>query len=237
MRDPYEVLSVNRDASDEDIKKAYRKLAKQYHPDVNPGDKTAEEKMKEINAAYDAIKNGTANQYGAQGGTAGQGGYGGYGYGGYSGYGGYGQSGWQTYTWDPFRGWTAYGSQQQTQQDPEETNELRAARNYIAARHYAEALHVLSNIADRTAKWYYYSAIANAGQGNRILALEHARQACKMDPGNAEYETYLDELERGGNTYRQAGGYSQGMSMGRYCASLCFANLMCNLCCRMGCCF
>ena len=226
MRDPYEVLGVNRDASDEDIKKAYRKLAKQYHPDVNPGDKTAEEKMKEINAAYDAIKNGTANQYGAQGGTAGQGGYG-----------GYGQSGWQTYTWDPFRGWTAYGSQQQTQQDPEETNELRAARNYIAARHYAEALHVLSNIADRTAKWYYYSAIANAGQGNRILALEHARQACKMDPGNAEYETYLDELERGGNTYRQAGGYSQGMSMGRYCTSLCFANLMCNLCCRMGCCF
>ena len=79
MRDPYEVLGVNRDASDEDIKKAYRKLAKQYHPDVNPGDKTAEEKMKEINAAYDAIKNGTANQYGAQGGTAGQGGYGGYG--------------------------------------------------------------------------------------------------------------------------------------------------------------
>ena len=181
MRDPYEVLGVSRDASDEEVKKAYRKLAKQYHPDVNPGDKTAEEKMKEINAAYDAIKNGTAAQYGSQGGYAGQsGGYGGYGYGGYSGFGGAGQGGWQTYTWDPFRGWTAYGSQQ-TRQDPEETAELRAARNYIAARHYAEALHVLSNIADRTAKWYYYSAIANAGQGNRILALEHARQACKMD--------------------------------------------------------
>ncbi len=236
MRDPYEVLGVSRDASDDDIKKAYRKLAKQYHPDVNPGDKTAEEKMKEINAAYDAIKNGTANQYSAQGGAAGQGGYGGYGYGGYSGYGGYGQSGWQTYTWDPFRGWTAYGSQQQTRQDPEETNELRAARNYIAARHYAEALHVLSNIADRTAKWYYYSAIANAGQGNRILALEHARQACKMDPGNAEYETYLDELERGGNAYRQAGGYSQGMSLGRYCTSMCFSYLLFRLCCFFRCC-
>ena len=151
MRDPYEVLGVSRDASDEEVKKAYRKLAKQYHPDVNPGDKTAEEKMKEINAAYDAIKNGTAAQYGSQGGYAGQsGGYGGYGYGGYSGFGGAGQGGWQTYTWDPFRGWTAYGSQQ-TRQDPEENAELRAARNYIAARHYAEALHVLSNIADRTA--------------------------------------------------------------------------------------
>ena len=235
MRDPYEVLGVSRDASDEEVKKAYRKLAKQYHPDVNPGDKTAEEKMKEINAAYDAIKNGTAAQYGSQGGYAGQSGgygsYGSYGYGGYSGFGGAGQGGWQTYTWDPFRGWTAYGSQQQTQQDPEETNELRAARNYIAARHYAEALHVLSNIADRTAKWYYYSAIANAGQGNRILALEHARQACKMDPGNAEYETYLDELERGGNAYRQAGGYTQGVNMGQYCLSICALNLCLRLCC------
>jgi molecular chaperone DnaJ len=226
MRDPYEVLGVSRDASDDDIKKAYRKLAKQYHPDVNPGDRAAEEKMKEINAAYDAIKNGTANQYGAQGGSAGQNSYGGY-----SGFGGYGQGGWQTYTWDPFRGWTAYGSQQQTSQDPEETNELRAARNYIAARHYAEALHVLSNISDRTAKWYYYSAIANAGQGNRILALEHARQACKMDPGNAEYETYLDELERGGNAYRQAGGYTQGVNMGQYCLSICALNLCLRLCC------
>ena len=236
MRDPYEVLGVSRDASDEDIKKAYRKLAKQYHPDVNPGDKTAEEKMKEINAAYDAIKNCTANQYGSQNTAGGQGGYGGYGYGGYSGYGGYGQGGWQTYTWDPFRGWTAYGSQQQTRQDPEATSELRAARNYIAARHYAEALHVLSNISDRTAKWYYYSAIANAGQGNRILALEHARQACTLDPGNAEYETYLDELERGSNTYRQAGGYRQGLGLGRYCTSMCFSYMLFRLCCFFRCC-
>ena len=234
-RDYYEVLGLERNADDAAIKRAYRQMAKKYHPDVNPGDKSAEEKMKEVNAAYDAIKNGTANQYGAQG-ASGQGGYGNYGYGGYSGFGGYGQGGWQTYTWDPFRGWTAYGSQQQTRQDPEETNELRAARNYIAARHYAEALHVLSNIADRTAKWYYYSAIANAGQGNRILALEHARQACRMDPGNAEYETYLDELERGGNTYRQAGGYRQGPDVGRYCFSLCLFNMFLNLCCRFRCC-
>ena len=230
MRDPYEVLGVSRDASDEEIKKAYRQLAKKYHPDVNPGDKGAEAKMKEVNAAYDAIKNGTAAGY-SQPGYSGQQGFGGQSYG-YGGQGGYG--GWQTYTWDPFKGWQAYG--QQSYQDPEETAELRAARNYIAARHYAEALHVLSNIQERTAKWYYYSAIANAGQGNRVLALEHARKACQLDPGNAEYETYLDELERGGNTYRQAGGYSQGMSVGRYCTTLCLANLMCNLCCRIRCC-
>ncbi len=230
MRDPYEVLGVSREASDEEIKKAYRRLAKQYHPDVNPGDKQAEEKMKEVNAAYDAIKSGN---------TGGSQGFGGqsYGYGGSSqGYGGYGQGygGWQTYTWDPFKGWQAYG--QQAQSDPEETAELRAARNYIAARHYAEALHVLSNIADRTAKWYHYSAIANAGQGNRVLALEHARAACNMDPGNAEYETYLSDLERGGQTYRAAGGYSQSGSTARWCFNMMLLNLFCNLCCRIRCC-
>ena len=231
MRDPYEVLGVSRGASDEEIKKAYRQLAKKYHPDVNPGDKTAEEKMKEVNAAYDAIKNGTADSYGQQA-QQGYGGYGGQSYG-YGGQGSFG--GWQTYTWDPFKGWQAYG-QQQSYQDPEETTELRAARNYIAARHYAEALHVLSNIQDRTAKWYYYSAIANAGQGNRVLALEHARQACALDPGNAEYETYLSELEQGGRAYRQTGGYSQGAGTARWCINILLLNLFCNLCCRFRCC-
>lgn len=233
MRDPYEVLGVSRDASDEEIKKAYRQLAKKYHPDVNPGDKTAEEKMKEVNAAYDAIKSGNADSYGQPNyGQQGQGGQS-YGYGGFGGFGG--QSGWNTYTWDPFRGWQSYGRQQQSQ-DPEETAELRAARNYIAARHYAEALHVLNSIADRNARWYYYSAIANAGQGNRVLALEHARRACQMDPGNAEYETYLSELERGGRSYHQAGGYSQSANPARWCMSMVLLNMCCNPMCRVGFC-
>ena len=50
-RDYYEVLGVEKNASDAEIKKAYRKLAMKYHPDQNPGDKTAEEKFKEINEA------------------------------------------------------------------------------------------------------------------------------------------------------------------------------------------
>ncbi|MGI6622189.1 MAG: DnaJ domain-containing protein [Clostridiaceae bacterium] len=54
-RDYYEVLGVKKDASQEQIKKAYRKLAKQYHPDANPGNKKAEEKFKEINEAYEVL--------------------------------------------------------------------------------------------------------------------------------------------------------------------------------------
>ena len=54
-KDLYEALGLQKGASEEEIKKAYRKLAKKYHPDLNPGDKTAEEKMKEVNAAYEIL--------------------------------------------------------------------------------------------------------------------------------------------------------------------------------------
>ena len=54
-RDYYEVLGVDRNASEDDLKKAYRKLAKKYHPDINPGDKEAEEKFKEATEAYGVL--------------------------------------------------------------------------------------------------------------------------------------------------------------------------------------
>ncbi len=54
-RDLYETLGVKRDASEADLKKAYRKLARQYHPDRNPGDKQAEARFKEVQSAYDVL--------------------------------------------------------------------------------------------------------------------------------------------------------------------------------------
>ena len=79
--DPYKVLGVSPDASDEDIKRAYRRLAKKYHPDLNPDDKEAARKMQEVNAAYEQIKNPEKAQPNQ----------GGYGYGGYDPFGGAGQ--------------------------------------------------------------------------------------------------------------------------------------------------
>ena len=63
--DPYKVLGVNPNASDEEIKKAYRRLARKYHPDVNPGDEEAARKMQQINAAYEQIQNQKKGGYSA----------------------------------------------------------------------------------------------------------------------------------------------------------------------------
>ena len=89
-RDYYEVLGINKSASDDEIKKAYRKLAKKYHPDLNPGNKEAEQNFKEINEAYDVLSDKSKKARYDQFGHAGtEPGYGGSGYsGGYSYYGG-----------------------------------------------------------------------------------------------------------------------------------------------------
>lgn len=64
FRNYYEILEVNRDATPEEIKRAYRKLARRYHPDLNPGDKTAEEQFKTIGEAYDVLSDeGKRSQY------------------------------------------------------------------------------------------------------------------------------------------------------------------------------
>ncbi|MBR4031352.1 MAG: molecular chaperone DnaJ [Clostridia bacterium] len=89
-RDYYEVLGIQKGASDTDIKKAYRSLAKKYHPDVNPGDKDAEAKFKEVNEAYevlsDADKKAKYDQYGHAAFDPAGAGFGGGGFGGFGGF-------------------------------------------------------------------------------------------------------------------------------------------------------
>ena len=132
-QDPYKVLGVSPDASDEEIKKKYRELTKKYHPDLNPNDPEAAKKMNEINTAYDQIKNGNASPYGQQ--SYGQGGQ-------------YQQYGWGGYNWGSYN----YGSQHQNT----ERSEYTAAKNYIRNGMYKEALIALSGVPghERDAKWY-----------------------------------------------------------------------------------
>ena len=207
--DPYKVLGVSPDASDDEIKRAYRKLAKKYHPDVNPGDQEAARKMQEINAAYEQIKNPEKAR------TAGQSSQ--------SSYGGYGD--------DPFGGaWQQYTRQQQAGDSYQQ-----AAEQYIRFRRYPEALNALNNSAKRDARWYYLSALANDGLGNRVTALEHIKRAVSMEPDNYEYLQTLSMMERGESTYRQQAGSYRTFHMGRSgLGSLCLCYLLQMFCCRGG---
>ena len=209
--DPYQVLGVSRGASDEEIKKAYRSLSRKYHPDANinnPNKAVAEEKFKQVQQAYDQIMK--EKEMGAS--------YGGSGYGSYGGFGDFGFGGYQ---------------QRQSTGGSEYENHLRAAANYIQSRHFKEALNVLNAMQSRNAQWYYYSAIANNGIGNNVMALDHAKKAVSMEPNNMQYRQLLQQLEGGGMWYRDMQGpfYQQSSGGSDFCLKLCIANLICNCCC------
>ena len=211
--DPYKVLGVSRDASDEEIKTAYRRLAKKYHPDLNPGDAEAAKKMQQVNAAYEQIKN---PEKAAQNQRSGQ--SGGYGGGYYDPFGGYGPFG---------GGYGQYGGSQQAGDSYQQ-----AAYNYIRFGRYREAINALANSTQRNARWYYLSALANEGLGNQVTALEHIRRAVSMEPDNATYLDMLERMEHGGDTYRRTAGNFTGFSGGSVCPSLCLCYFAQLFCCR-----
>ena len=197
MQDPYRVLGVSPQATDDEVKKAYRALAKKYHPDVNNGSADAEARMKEVNEAYSTVMKWRREGTGASG---------------YEGNHGGGRQG--------YAGGT-YGSA---------NPHMQAARNYIRAGHFQEAMRVLESIMERNAEWYYLCGEASLGLGNRVAAL------ISMNPNNFEYRALLSRLE-GGAQYYQTGTEGRGFSMptvlcGSPLLGCCALNLLCNCLCN-----
>ena len=264
-RDPFEVLGVSPSSTEDEIKSAYRKLAKKYHPDLNPGDKAAEQKMKEVNEAYSEalrLKKTGGTWQGSQGSGA-QGGYGnpfggsygnGYRQGGYGSYGGQGYGpygsqgsygGGQQYQGNPFEGFgfdpfadffgggsgrTETGFRTRTYANPE----LKTVENHVLTQRYQDAMNLLNLIPDHGADWHALYARADLGMGNRISALDHAKQAVRMAPGDMDYQDLLNKIEMGRQTYqrtRQSGGYT---FWGEICSnpflSCCAINIVLNCC-------
>lgn len=215
MTDPYQILGITPNASDDEVKKAYRNLCRKYHPDKNPGNEAAEEMFKIVQEAYETIMDQRKNGGGSYG-------AGGYGYGAAGSYGsraGAGQAG-------------GYNSHSQAYTG-QEASYYQAAVNYINSGSFGQAINVLSQIKNRNAQWYYLSAIANANMGNNYIAQEQARTASAMEPGNIYYSALVNNLAGGGYNYanmqRPYGANTQGM--GSFCTQLCMLNLCLNICC------
>ena len=204
MNNPYDVLGVPYGASEDEVKKAYRKLSRIYHPDANvnnPNKAQAEEKFKQVQQAYQQIMKEKEQ--------------------------GYSSGSWQEY--GPFGG---FG--QNTQSSYSETDvKMQAVRNFINSRHFREASRLLSEISERNARWFYYSALANAGLGNNVTAKEHARMASSMEPDNLQYRQLISQMENGNTWYRGMGEvYGSPVDLGGdWCTRICIANLLCNCLC------
>lgn len=195
MNDPYETLGLHQGASEEEVKKAYKNLAKKYHPDVTGNDPEAAKKMQEINSAYDAIINHKS--------------------------GGYGYSSSSSYSHSSY----SY------QSSDDESNEMKAAASYINAHHFKEALHVLSTVPydKRNGRWYYLSAVAKAYSGDTTGAYADISTAIQKEPGNMQYQAFLDRINGNRNFYTErqsAYGYSGG-SFFSCCLPLILMNLFC----------
>lgn len=204
MRDPYEVLGVPSSATDEEVKKAYRNLARKYHPDNyhdSPLADVAQEKMKEINEAYEEVQSMRKN------GGAGQNSYGGYGR--------------NPYGQNPYG---AYGGG--CGGDPA----FARVRMSIAQGELNLAEELLNAMSDHNAEWNFLKGAICYRRGWMDEAKRYYETAVQMNPNNPEYRRALDILEGQGTTYRPNGYGNRSTAVfgGDACTRICGALICVN---------
>ena len=222
INDPYKILGVSPDASKDEIKSAYRKKAKLYHPDLHPDDPSAREKMNELNEAYEMAMNPDKYRYSRS--TAGSSPY--TQYTGQSPFGGT----YRTYTYGfPFGSYRTYTYGANSEYNPNDTRRIRDAVDALNRNDFRTALQILNGIDNlhRNARWYYLAFRAHSGLGNTARALQCIKQACAMEPNNITYQMLYRQMtgsQASYNTYSQQ--YVQN-KMARMCCTLRAVNLCC----------
>ncbi len=257
-QNPYDILGVPRDASADEVKKAYRKKARENHPDLNPDDPAAEERMNRINEAYDRITN--PQKYSAS--DARKRSYGAPYTQGYNGYGtpdsggpsydssnpystGY-DPGQTQYTWTTINfedlfggGWGSAGGSIHPESNASDSPEVRQAIFQINSSNWQNAIDILQRIPStgRDARWHYLFALANNGAGNTVAANDNIRKARQMDPNNPDYLHAQQRIVAGARTYEQEaqgrGFTTTGLDPSWICCCICFAPLCMNYASRL----
>ena len=229
MDDPYKVLGLKRNATDEEIKAAYHALVKKYHPDKyqnNPLSDLAEEKLREVNEAYELLmKPKTATtSYGSSSGSY-SAGYnsGGYNTGGYNTGGSYGQGSYQgSYNYGGYDhgqggGYSSYGGAQNSSH--------YSVREALDNNQLNRAEELLYSSGNRDAEWYFLSGVLSYKKGYYDDALSKISYALNLAPNNVEYRSVYQQIRGTGALYK-----TTSTNRGYNSSSMCSDLLWCYCC-------